>query len=277
MAFWSSEKLKEEIPLHQLISPYDPVHVRHAAYELRMGPQAFITATPPPVQHDLGFGDALRIPPGQFALLLTHEKVTIPDNAIGFISIRAGIKFRGLVNVSGFHVDPGFSGRLKFSVYNAGSKDIVIGCKDHPFLLWYSDLDRVTIDVYKGEHAGQTDITSEDIMRMQGEVASPADLKHQLDKLRGEHEKRLAALADSVSTLRSFTIALLIAVITVILGALVSVIARPSPPIVIQQHAPPQPTPSQELRPGKQPEPTPIPGTRSTGSTPGTSPGQGEK
>jgi dCTP deaminase len=36
------------------------------------------------------------------------------------------IKQRGLVNVSGFHVDPGYSGKLLFSVYNAGPRSIVL-------------------------------------------------------------------------------------------------------------------------------------------------------
>ena len=48
------------------------------------------------------------IPPGQFAFLLTEEVVSVPPDALAFISIRAKTKFRGLVNVSGFHVDPGY-------------------------------------------------------------------------------------------------------------------------------------------------------------------------
>ena len=58
--------------------------------------------------------------PGQFAFLLTDEIVEVPDSAMALISIKAKIKWRGLINVSGFHVDPGFKGRLIFSVYNAG-------------------------------------------------------------------------------------------------------------------------------------------------------------
>jgi len=282
MAFWSTEKLKEEIHARQLISPYDPKHVRHAAYEIRMGPQAFITPTTiPGGQPQLDFGAALRIPPGQFALLLTDEIITIPDNAIGFISIRAGFKFCGLVNVSGFHVDPGFSGRLKFSVYNAGSESIIIKRDDRPFLLWYSDLDRVTKDVYRGEHKGQTDITSEEMMKMQGEVASPAALKHQLDELRNGHGNQIAALKDTVSTWRSFTIALLIAVVTVFLsaaaGLIVSLLVHPSPPMVIQQPGASTSTSSQEVRPQKQPEPTRVPETRSTTVDPEKRPTQKAK
>ena len=46
-------------------------------------------------------------PPGQFAFLLTKEVVSVPADALAFISIRVKTKFRGLVNVSGW---PGCNG-----------------------------------------------------------------------------------------------------------------------------------------------------------------------
>jgi hypothetical protein len=47
--------------------------------------------------------EAFTIPPGQFAFLLTKEVVSVPADALAFISIRVKTKFRGLVNVSGWH------------------------------------------------------------------------------------------------------------------------------------------------------------------------------
>jgi dCTP deaminase len=72
---------------------------------------------------------------------MTDEIVTIPTNVLGFISIRARIKWKGLVNVSGFHVDPGFRGRLTFSVFNAGPGSIHLRQGDPAFLIWFGDLD----------------------------------------------------------------------------------------------------------------------------------------
>jgi len=68
-------------------------------------------------------GEQFVIPPGQFAYLLTEEVVRIPSSAMGFISLKFGVKGPGLINVSGFHVDPGYWGRLVFSVYNAGPSE----------------------------------------------------------------------------------------------------------------------------------------------------------
>jgi dCTP deaminase len=58
----------------------------------------------------------------------------------------------GLVNVSGFHVDPGFRGRLKFSVYNAGSESIILGVGERLFPIWFYELPEENEDEYVGRH-----------------------------------------------------------------------------------------------------------------------------
>jgi dCTP deaminase len=186
MAFWSSEKLKKVLAQGTLVVPFDNSAVKHGAYELSLGPEAFLTSDDNKKKIILEDNQQLVIPPGQFGLLLTEEKVTIPNDAIGFISIKAGIKFRGLVNVSGFHVDPGFPGRLKFSVYNAGSQNIILERKQRVFLLWLSDLDQPTSDVYAGANANQSGISPDDVMRMQGEIASPGQLRKEIEAV--EHQ-----------------------------------------------------------------------------------------
>jgi dCTP deaminase len=188
MAFWSSETLKERIPAQSLVEPFDEGAVVHCAYELAMGPQAVITTKPKLFRKKsrlaLADREPIVIPPGQFGLLLTEERITVPADALAFISIRARVKFDGLVNVSGFHVDPGFSGRLKFSVYNAGQKDIVICRGDRIFMIWFASLDRATADVYGPKKPRQDEISAEDLARASGEVASPSQLKRELDDLK---------------------------------------------------------------------------------------------
>lgn len=170
--------------LPQLISSYGAESVKHCAYELALGPAALVTSQGNPQDFNLEKTSNFSIPPGQFALLLTEEAVTVPPDAIAFISIRASIKFQGLVNVSGFHVDPGYKARLKFSVYNAGSRPVHLTRGDRIFMIWYADLDGKTKDVYKGDAARNNQITSSDRNTMEGEVVSPAQLKKKIDELR---------------------------------------------------------------------------------------------
>ena len=146
---------------HGLVTPYREERALRCAYELGVGPEAYITSKPttrPTSARCQG-----QIPPGQFGLLITRETVYVPDNAIAFISIRAGIKFQGLVNVSGFHVDPGYRGQLKFAVYNAGSMDIVLDQDERVFMIWYADLNEAAPDPYPPVPVAPSIITSKDV------------------------------------------------------------------------------------------------------------------
>lgn len=184
MAFWSSEKLRNELKRQFIVTPYDEsTRVKHGAYELSLGNEYFTTVEKAKKKVLIADGDQINIDPGQFALLITSEVISVPNDAMGFISIKAGIKFRGLVNVSGFHVDPGFKGRLKFAVYNAGSKSINLTQGKPVFLIWFADLSQPTVDLYNGNHANGEGISSSDVMRIAGDIASPAELSVRVEKI----------------------------------------------------------------------------------------------
>ena len=245
MSFWNTDKLILKQNSHKLITPFDSRFAKQGAYELALGPEAFITSVPNATKTTLKVGQQLSIPPGQFGILLTEEKITIPDDAIGFISVRFTIKRRGLVNVSGFHVDPGFSGCLKFAVYNAGSQPIVVARGERVFMIWFSDLSGVTPDPYQGESSGQKEITSQDVMFIQGEVASPAALNKKIEELKAEYQQRLTALDDKISTWRGVTVGILTSLIVgVVVGVIVLALR-----LVFQSPSPPQNPPAHGAQP----------------------------
>ena len=99
--------------LPQLITPYAEARVQNSSYELSLGTQIFVTGDDS-AKRQIQSGTQIVIPPGQFANLLTTETVRVPDDAIGLISMKFTLKQPGLVNVSGFHVDPGYVGKLLF-------------------------------------------------------------------------------------------------------------------------------------------------------------------
>ncbi len=179
--FWSSQKIESQHKKQALINPFDADAIKQGAYELCLGPQSAVSCDGTNRPTDLKPREVLRIPGGQFGLLLTEEIVTIPADTIAFISLKTKIKSQGLVNVSGFHVDPGFNGRLKFWVYNAGNQDIQILRGDRTFLIWFSDLDQPTKDPYPNKNSGeQNEITADDLRRLQGRLASPSALAKQI-------------------------------------------------------------------------------------------------
>ncbi len=153
--------------------------MNNACYEMALGAEAFITGEAG-TKRRYDVGDQVRIPPGQFGILITEEEVSIPPNMLAFISIKASKKMNGLVNVSGFHVDPGFRGRLKFSVYNAGPEAVVLEVGRPLFPIWFNELVEDDKNPYSGIHQGQANISADDVNRLQGDLASPAALKKQV-------------------------------------------------------------------------------------------------
>ena len=110
MSFWSGETLAQKLP--SLIEPFDRKAIDCAAYTLRIGNEVYVSPDGrirSPDRHTKQFlrkDECFAIPPGQFAFLLTEEKVTVPDDAVAFISIKGRIKFKGLINISGFPCGP---------------------------------------------------------------------------------------------------------------------------------------------------------------------------
>lgn len=209
MAFWSSDTLKHRITSENLIQPLDDSQIKNARYQLKVGEEIYVTSNE--VKQRLEEKEQFCILPGQFAIILTEESVAVPNDSIAFISMRYGIKLNGLVNVSGFHVDPGFVGKLKFCVYNAGSKSVVLTRGEPAFLIWYCNLDGVT-DIYQGDHKNQMQISSFDVNQTHGEKLTPVELKEKLDEKTHAIELRLSTLENNLTILRNTAITVFIAI-----------------------------------------------------------------
>ncbi|MEN5059036.1 dCTP deaminase domain-containing protein [Sphingobacterium kitahiroshimense] len=160
---------------------YRPSHIKQAAYELCLGNEVYLTDDKNKTKVRLNDeNNVITINPGQFALLLTDEVVNVPNNLLGFISIKASEKLKGLINVSGFHVDPGFKGKLLFSVYNASPSSIQLTKGKPYFLIWFSELKNTLSNDYlynSKNHQDQNSIDSKYITPLiNGEMVSPHEL-----------------------------------------------------------------------------------------------------
>lgn len=190
MAFWSGETLQHRG--QQVVAPFNPKQIDCNSYTLRMGGEFYSTGNQEnsgsPRRVQLGPRESRLISPGQYAFLLSKEDVCIPNDTMAFISMRTGIKFQGLINISGFHVDPGYEGKLAFAVYNASPSPIQISEDDKLFKIWFCDMDRTSAQPFvKGPGDGLTEISSEMIRGLNKEILSLQGLS---EKLR-EHEENL--------------------------------------------------------------------------------------
>jgi len=149
---------------------------------MRLGKEVYVSSAK--TLKTLREGDSVVIEPGEFALLLTWERLEIPTVHVAFISLKFTYALKGLVNVSGFHVDPGFRGHIVFSVYNAGPRPVVLRCGDRVFMLVLADLDGQTDGRPPGSSFQDlTQLKSEWIASVMGPAISLVALNTRLEKL----------------------------------------------------------------------------------------------
>ena len=238
MAFWSGEKLREHLRLlvtsDGVTSIFNEASIDGAAYRLSVGHEVYVSPTSESRDADfttirrLAAGEAFTIPPGQFAFLTTTEVVRIPDDAIALISMRATIKWRGLVNVSGFHADPGFCGRLTFAVFNAGPTIIHLKQGEPWFLIWFADLDRAT--TFGKTDPPQLEMRSDLINGISGKLRSLEGLSNRMDRVEAEH-RTIKVIAGIVITLACLVISVGVTMIVRSFSAQSTTAPTPKPTI----------------------------------------------
>lgn len=187
MSFWSGETLLARLP--NLVTNFSPSNLDCNAYKLRMGSEYFCTSDTKRTSWRPGKTKKLRpmeeffIPPGQFAFLETKETISIPNNAMGFISVRSKMKWEGLINISGFHVHPGYKGKLIFSVYNAGPSAISLEEGMPLFLLWLASIDEQESKYVEGNSVSKS-IDKDLIRGMSKGILSLETLSSEMDSIK---------------------------------------------------------------------------------------------
>lgn len=202
MTFWGGQRLLTDGKAQAIVDPFDESMIDCSAYTLTLGQEAYVTphygdnprdsVKQPlaPTKH-IWIGGSLQksgggvvvIPPGQFAFLLTEEVVSIPRDAMGFISLKSKPKFGGLINVSGFHVDPGFTGKLIYSVFNAGPNPLHFSRGDRLFLLWIADVSGEVQSPFYKTGAGYAEIPSDLVTKVAAENHSLQSLSRRVEAL----------------------------------------------------------------------------------------------
>jgi dCTP deaminase len=167
---------------------YDSNNIKQASYDLKLGEEIYIVGRRAPERLSARHPYVV-IPPGAFAILTTDEVVTIPANILGFIAIRTQFKLQGLVNISGFHVDPSFRGKLLFAVQNVGPADLRLKYGEPTFSIFFSELksDDIGPSRDKGEVHFKQDLSGirlQDVQLLGGSSLSLARLQKDVNQLR---------------------------------------------------------------------------------------------
>ena len=94
------------------------------------GPKAQVQAALESVMSDeiaIAPDKAFFLHPGELALVVTHESVTLPDNIVGWLDGRSSLARLGLmVHVTAHRIDPGWSGNIVLEFFNSGKLPLAL-------------------------------------------------------------------------------------------------------------------------------------------------------
>ncbi|SPY40861.1 dCTP deaminase [Proteus mirabilis] len=72
-------------------------------------------------------GEAFYLHPGELALAVTLESVTLPDNVVGWLDGRSSLARLGLmVHVTAHRIDPGWHGYIVLEFFNSGKLPLAL-------------------------------------------------------------------------------------------------------------------------------------------------------
>jgi len=103
----------------------------HAAPYIDLsGPKAEVASQLERVMSDeieIAEGDAFFLHPGELALAVTLESVTLPANIVGWLDGRSSLARLGLmVHVTAHRIDPGWSGNIVLEFFNSGKLPLAL-------------------------------------------------------------------------------------------------------------------------------------------------------
>jgi len=178
--FLGSEAIREELDkIFKDPLKFKEDQLQHCSYDLRLGSEAYVLGEQAP--KELRTSDPyLTLSPGQFAILTCYEDIRLDRELMAFITLRNRFKMQGLVNVSGFHVDPTFQEKLVFAVQNVGPSDIRLKFMEPTFTILFARVEKNDKPPRKDVRKG---IELPDIQQLGGSTITLSKLQKDIDRL----------------------------------------------------------------------------------------------
>jgi dCTP deaminase len=142
-------KIREEI----LIEPFSEDSIQPAGYDLRVGEEAYVEGN----LIDVKGKGMIVIPPKTYALILTLERVKLPNDVMGDIKLRSSLAREGLLGSFAW-VDPGWDGKLTLGVYNASKGEIKLTYRERFVQMTFIRLEEPAENPYRGKYQGSARI-----------------------------------------------------------------------------------------------------------------------
>lgn len=142
-------KIRKEI----LIEPFSEESLQPAGYDLRVGREAYLEGRVLDVEEE----GKLVIPPKTHALVLTMERVRLPDDVMGDMKLRSSLAREGLLGSFAW-VDPGWDGNLTLALFNSSNEPIELYYGERFVQIAFIRLEGPARNPYRGNYQGSRGI-----------------------------------------------------------------------------------------------------------------------
>lgn len=136
--------------------------IQPASYDLRLG-SSYIS-TPygklPPYTEFIPKDGGLSVPPHQFLLMTTLEKVKIPNNICAFLEGRSSVGRTGIFIHNAGLIDPGFEGQITLEIFNASDHYVDLDYGMRICQIIFHQMDDYCENPYNGKYQNQKGATA---------------------------------------------------------------------------------------------------------------------
>ncbi len=143
-------KIEKEI----LIEPFSKESLQPAGYDLRVGKEAYLDGKLVDVEKE----GKITIPPKKHALILTLERVRLPDDVMGDMKIRSSLAREGILGSFAW-VDPGWDGNLTLMLFNTSDEPVTLRYGERFVQIVFIRLEGPAKNPYRGNYQGSRRIT----------------------------------------------------------------------------------------------------------------------
>lgn len=159
------KEIKEAVNNGEIgLSDFSEKCLQPASYDLRVGEEGFTSSAGRVI--NIQIEGVLEIQPGDFALVMTHEKLRLPNAMLGRFGLRSEYARMGLLATVGPQVDPGFEGRLVIGIVNFSCQSIKLQYLTPFCSLELQRLGTSASIPYKGPYQGQEHLTDKIISKI---------------------------------------------------------------------------------------------------------------
>lgn len=157
------------------IEPFLAEQIQPASYDLRIGPVAALASSHGKVDvREKGF---LEMAPGDFAIVVSEETLTLDNRHTGRFSLRNKWAYRGLIANTDPQIGPGFTGRLSVGLTNLTDKSIALSHLDDFLQVEFHRLSESAKNPCSNGHQGQSALSNEELETVLGrEVISLSEM-----------------------------------------------------------------------------------------------------